>query len=307
MVIFNLILSFNLVVIDSIDLGNYVNGISFGNGIVWADENGNDYIYKINPNNLQIIGSIYYAGGLDGLAFDGNYLWIGYYPNQIHKIDTFGNLIGSWPSPGGTYSYGMAYDGNYLWHTDKNLKKIYKLDPSNPTNVIGVWDLYFNPRDLEIYENRFFITSETPSQRIYVLDEFMNVIDSANTGWRIVAGIGIGGGYLWVGTTALQGWLYKCDLSAFTQENSNNISKDEIKIYPNLFSNSFNLKLNLKEVQKIKIEILDLSGKIIDRIYDGYTSYINLKWDTNKNNSGIYILRIRTPYKKINEKIILIK
>ncbi|MEO0262859.1 MAG: T9SS type A sorting domain-containing protein [candidate division WOR-3 bacterium] len=301
-IIYTILLSFDLIVLDSIDLGNYVNGISFGNGKVWADENYVDYIYKIDPNTMQIIGSFYYSGGLDGLAFDGTYLWIGYYPNQIHKIDTLGNQIGFWQSPGATYSYGMAYDGTYLWHTDKNLKKVYKLDYSNPQNVIAEWNLYFNPRDIEWYQDRFFITSEIPSQRIYVLDTLMNVIDSANTGWRIVSGIGIGGGYLWIGTTAQQGFLYKCDLSTIIKENFSKNNKIELKIFPNPFFRDLNIIFNSKEF--IKISLFDLTGKFIKKIYEGKNSSSLISWSAKDIEPGIYILKIETPGYNLNKKII---
>lgn len=68
------IISADFIVLDSIHLGSYVNGVAFRNSAVWADENYADYIYKIDPNTMQIITSFYYSGGLDGLGFDGTYL-----------------------------------------------------------------------------------------------------------------------------------------------------------------------------------------------------------------------------------------
>lgn len=299
----------DFIVLDSIHLGYYVNGVAFGNGKVWADENSNDYIYKINPSTMQIIGSFYYPGGLDGLGFDGIYLWLGYYPSQIRKIDTLGNTIGAWTSPGATYSYGMTFDGVYLWHTDKNLKKLYKLDPNNPTNVLGEWNLNFYPRDLAFFEGKLLIASEIPANRIYIIDTAgMATLDSMLTGSRTVAGVGVGGGFLWVGTTATQGWLYKCDLSTKIKEKTyaQKGLEEKIKLYPLPARDYLILSLNSGS-GKVEIKLFNVTGEFIKTIYKGNSPTPRLILSTKDLKSGVYILKTITEKEEFQKRFLILK
>jgi hypothetical protein len=208
----------NYTIIDSVDVGNYANGVAFGSGYVWAIDNGVDDIFKIDPNTMNIISTKSYPGGLDGLGYDGEYLWIGIWSSSIHKVDTAGNCIDTWPSPGATYSYGMAFDGTYLWHSDKNLKVIYKLDYNDPTIVYESFSVTWTPRDLGWYRNHLWATAN--SNTIYELEPSdMSIIDSWPSGRPNTAGIALGGGYLWFGSNASQdGKVYKVDLPLGIEE-----------------------------------------------------------------------------------------
>lgn len=208
----------NYTIIDSVDVGNYANGVAFGSGYVWAIDNGVDDIFKIDPNTMSIISTKSYPGGLDGLGYDGEYLWIGVWSSSIHKVDTAGNCIDTWTSPGATYSYGMAFDGTYLWHSDKNLKMIYRLDYNDPTIVYESFSVAWTPRDLAWYGGHLWATANATT--IYELDPTdMSIIDSWPSGRPNTAGIALGGGYLWFGSNASQdGKVYKVDLPLGVEE-----------------------------------------------------------------------------------------
>ncbi len=66
------------------------------------------------------------GGGLEhGLAFDGVYLWhADYITDKIYKLDTAGNVIDSFDSPGPN-PQGLTFDGVYLWNADFGDSKIF--------------------------------------------------------------------------------------------------------------------------------------------------------------------------------------
>jgi transglutaminase-like putative cysteine protease/glutamine cyclotransferase len=69
-----------------------------------------------------------------GLSFDGNYLWVADYKEDlIYKVDpASGAVLHQIPSPG-FWPMGLAWDGQYLWNIDKQQKKIFKIDTGDGT------------------------------------------------------------------------------------------------------------------------------------------------------------------------------
>jgi hypothetical protein len=199
-------------IIDSVDIGDYANGVAYGSGFVWAVDNGVDRVFKIDPATMNIVSSFPYPGGLDGLGYDGEYLWIGIFSSSIHKVDTTGTCVGTWPSPGATYSYGMTFDGTYLWHSDKNVQMIYRLDYGNPTIVYESFAVSWIPRDLGWYGNHLWATANATT--IYELEPSdMSIINSWPSGRENTAGIALGGGYLYFGSNNKdRGMVYKVDV-----------------------------------------------------------------------------------------------
>ncbi len=257
------IVSFTIV--DSVNIGGYANGVAFGNNYVWACENSSDFIFKIDPDNMQIVSSFYYSGGLDGLAHDGEYLWIGYWPDYIHKIDTTGNMVGSWPSPGADYSYGMAFDGQYLWHSDKDLNMIYKLDYNDPTNIIESFAVSWVPRDLGWGRNNLWAIAN--ANYVYELDPTnMNIINSWSTGRPYSSGIALGGGYLWFGTNSNTGWVYKVEGVIGIEEVSTPIAGlrfEILRVYPNPFRDRVDIRWQTPSNIKFDLKVCDATGKLV--------------------------------------------
>lgn len=300
-------------IVDSIDLGDHTNGIGFGSGYVWACENAYDSIYKINPDDMQIISKFYYYGNLDGLTYDGEYLWIGYFPASIHKIDTTGNLIDSWPSPGADYSYGMAYDGQYIWHSDKDRRTIYKLDYNNPTTIIDSFVVAWEPRDLCWYRDHLWAVADWT--HVYELDPTnMNIINSWPTDRYYSSGLAIGGGYLWFGTSGDLGWLYKVDGVVGVEEASTPLTEPRVeilKVYPNPFRSTVSFSLSVPEPTKVDVRIFDPSGRLITNLFSGVpsTSMLSLHCNGKDNagtlvTSGVYFVRAETKDRVVYKKII---
>lgn len=74
--------------------------------------------------------------GNQGLAFDGQYLWIADFDtDRAYQVDPATCLaVRSIPLPGG-YPTGLAWDGTYLWHADGTNQRIYQIDPADGTVV----------------------------------------------------------------------------------------------------------------------------------------------------------------------------
>ena len=300
-----------LTIIDSVDVGNFANGVAFLNKCLYVTENGNDQIYKINSDDMSIITSFSYAGGLDGLGSDGENLWLGYYNNSIHKIDTLGNLLGSWTSPG-SYSYGMAWDSVNLWHSDKNLQTIYKLDYNDPTRVLASFYVQWLPRDLAWYRGHLWAIADYSF--IYELDPTnMNILNSWPTQRYQTAGIAIGDDYLYFSTTDNTGWVYKAEGFVGIEETKEDINNNMLSLYPNPFRGSVNLSLNISRNQEVKVSIFDLSGQLVKKIFDGKTNTapFRLTWDGrndlgNQVVSGVYLVRIENGNNRTFKKVVFL-
>ena len=84
-------------------------------------------IYNVQTNGT-IITSWTPPRHINGLTFDGTYLW-GSAPggaSVVYKFQTNGTEVDSWGAPESTI-YGLAWDGTYLWLVGVTNKKIYKL------------------------------------------------------------------------------------------------------------------------------------------------------------------------------------
>ena len=79
--------------------------------------------------------------------------------------------------------------------------------------------------------------------------------------------------------------------------------------YPNPFNSTITIKYGLPSGSNVRIEILNIVGKLICVLYNGYNSegYHELVWHADKNPSGIYFIRINTCESITTKKIILIK
>ena len=311
------IMSFTIV--DSVDIGDYANGVAFGNDYVWACDNGTDSIFKIDPDNMQIVSSFRYGGGLTGLAHDGEYLWIGYYPDSIRKIDTTGNTAGSWPSPGAANSYGMAFDGQYLWHTDADLRMIYKLDYNDPTNIIDSFAVSWTPLDLGWYRDHLW-GIDYDSSLVYELDPTnMNIINSWSTGRPSSSGIALGGGYLWFSTNNSFGWVYKVEGIIGVEEDTTPIARsgfEILRVYPNPSRDRVNIQYGIVHGAKsIDIRIYDISGRLIKKfsqLTNNQSPVNQIMWQGIDNSgkkvpSGVYFLKFEAGDYKATKKLLLIR
>ena len=80
-------------------------------------------------------------------------------------------------------------------------------------------------------------------------------------------------------------------------------------LYPKPFNPSINLNFEIAKDDFINIFILDVNGRLVDTLYNGYIkrgSHL-YTWNAHNFTSGVYFLKILTSNKIISEKITLIK
>jgi hypothetical protein len=61
-------------------------------------------------------------------------------------------------------------------------------------------------------------------------------------------------------------------------------------IYPNPFDNKTNISLNITQDQYVKVDVLDIRGKLVSSIADQYfnTGEVQLQWDGSGLAAGVY-------------------
>ena len=79
--------------------------------------------------------------------------------------------------------------------------------------------------------------------------------------------------------------------------------------YPNPFNNNLKIPINLINDSQVKVDMLDVTGRIVDTIFDGnMKSGENiLEWSSSNHASGMYIIRTTIDNKHNYEKTILLK
>ncbi len=78
-----------------------------------------------NPGALQLLGSFVAPGGLpNGIACDGQFLWLSDNSATIFKVDMSGNPLGAYSAPEGT-SQGIAWVGDRFYVMTTNRNRVY--------------------------------------------------------------------------------------------------------------------------------------------------------------------------------------
>lgn len=79
--------------------------------------------------------------------------------------------------------------------------------------------------------------------------------------------------------------------------------------YPNPFNPTTNIFYDLKEDTRVKIEVMDITGRVIEQLVDEYKSggAYQVKFNAKNVSSGIYFYKITTPSFMAVKKMVLIK
>ena len=105
----------------------FQQGLEFVGNYLWLADYSEGKIYKLDTSG-NVLGSFDHPGiAPEGLAFDGNLLLISDSGHdKIYKTDLSGNVLASFNSPDSSIE-GLAFDGNYLWVAGTAENKIYKM------------------------------------------------------------------------------------------------------------------------------------------------------------------------------------
>ncbi|MDP2209925.1 MAG: choice-of-anchor D domain-containing protein [Bacteroidota bacterium] len=100
-------------------LGTYYNFPYANTGIAWVGNDlyvvdwGGSMLRRYNTNTQQVVASYSIHPSPYGIAWDGQYLWIGNGSGNIYGYNLNGNLVGSFSTP--FYDYpALAWDGQYF-------------------------------------------------------------------------------------------------------------------------------------------------------------------------------------------------
>jgi hypothetical protein len=108
--------------------------------------------------------------------------------------------------------------------------------------------------------------------------------------------------------------IYTLDLSVLTSDKSaKQTSSAELNCYPNPFSDGVNIEIpNDFAGEEVVVEIIDLNGRVIAKVFEGVISSVShkLTWNAmGKNGSraprGIYVVRLVSENKVLTKRIVL--
>ena len=85
---------------------------------------------------------------------------------------------------------------------------------------------------------------------------------------------------------------------------------NELNVYPNPFSETTNIELSTLKSKRASIEVYDLYGRLVERLYDGQiNSDTNNLFEFNKDNNlspGVYIVRVILDNNEVHTKNVLL-
>ncbi len=90
----------------------------------------------------------------------------------------------------------------------------------------------------------------------------------------------------------------------------NACSEFELKsIYPNPFNSRTTISYSLPQAQMVSMRLYDMSGRLIEMLYDGFQTVGNHSavWDSKDFGSGIYLVQVQTENEIRTAKLVVIK
>ncbi len=80
-------------------------------------------------------------------------------------------------------------------------------------------------------------------------------------------------------------------------------------IHPNPFNSTTTISYSLPSPQRVTVNIFDISGRLVERLYDGAqaTGYHSMLWDSRAVGSGIYFVQLQTEKEIKTAKLAVIK
>ena len=102
-----------------------------GDRLWYANANGSDYIYRLNPVSGAIEDSVDIPYRAWTLVWAGSDLWVSH--GSYTTIRQYDTLTGTTPQYGpttGNWIKGLAWDGQYLWIGSDGSRTIYQYDPA---------------------------------------------------------------------------------------------------------------------------------------------------------------------------------
>jgi hypothetical protein len=79
--------------------------------------------------------------------------------------------------------------------------------------------------------------------------------------------------------------------------------------YPNPLNPTTTISYDLPEAQEISLQVFDVTGRLVETLYNGYkeAGHWDVTWNAGNQTSGIYIYRLQVGDQHISRKMLLIK
>ncbi|MDP8238925.1 MAG: T9SS type A sorting domain-containing protein, partial [Candidatus Hatepunaea meridiana] len=82
-----------------------------------------------------------------------------------------------------------------------------------------------------------------------------------------------------------------------------------VSAYPNPFNSAISIGFNLKSAHEVVLQALDIQGRVIAEIYQGYyqAGQHQITWNTQSFQSGLYFIRLKASNQVFTQKVMLIR
>ena len=79
--------------------------------------------------------------------------------------------------------------------------------------------------------------------------------------------------------------------------------------YPNPFNPQTNFEIYIPEFSDVKIQVFDLTGKVVDKLFNGALAkgVYQMQWNASKFTSGVYFISLYSNNTLSTKKVILLK
>ncbi|MEO0192418.1 MAG: S8 family serine peptidase [candidate division WOR-3 bacterium] len=316
----------------------YLYGAAFDGNNLWVVYFLGTSLYKLNPDNGSLRGTITAPNdSITDIAWDPTRkcLWLHDCSRKmIYRIDTLGNLQGSFSSPATTYPTGLTYDPvqDILYVADRDNYMIYKVNPNTGATIsshnvnfggqYGPRCLAVEPRGSGgsgtlIFMYTFFNAGGTlDSTVLYELSKTncSRTGKSYNFGAANLRGIEYDSrkGLYWI--TYMQDDII-AEIGGFYCESGTGVvgQKPFIPLtiegpWPSVCRGDYSLLLALPTDALVRVSAYDITGRLVERVFTGKlgSGIHTLNVSTNLG-SGVYILRAEIGNESFIRKLIIEK
>ena len=101
-------------------------------------------------------------------------------PDETHRLTTAGTITNTFAAIG-SFPTGLAYDGVNLWHSDNATATIYKLDPTDLSELDSFPSPGSFPNDLA-WDGKFLWVNDNGTDMLYQYDVG---VPTAARNWRL--------------------------------------------------------------------------------------------------------------------------
>ena len=95
-----------------------------------------------------------------------------------------------------------------------------------------------------------------------------------------------------------------------TMFNHEDLTFNLFEAYPNPFNPELNISLNIEQNDHVKILVYNVTGQLIQTVYNGFISgnqLYNFTWDASNFSSGIYIIKVDSEHLNQSKIVNLLK